>query len=476
MIRCVILLLLLTMGVGQAQTPSLIPVPQNVPIPLVPNGLDANGILTSRLLTPLDLPTILPVSTSSSTAVLGFGQMAISLDSPGGFVVGQIVQVTAPDGEYLIGAIVALDLTTFIATINATVPNQGAGIYTSFYVKVIGGSQLNGVPIWGGLSIDGTNLIANPTAAGQTVNMTVETGKSFTNFSDVYVWAPEDINTWFIATVVTYDPTTGALSLFVKQTANSGGSFTTNYVSLISAATVEADLTAYSSTAFNGATVPSTLKMTVTLPGAFTGGGGGASNLVAGYTAAFDIQAGKYFPVNGSVVIDDLTPGTQHNHYIAVISSYSGSTLSLTIQSVFGTSTPSSAWSIYLINGPANLPYASHVLTGDVALNNVSNFFDGPSMAQGTSGTWYASGTVALSDPSAATINCKLWDGTTVMSSSSTTIGATGIDSVTLTGILATPAGNVRISCKDVTNTTGKILFDASGLGKDSSIWGMRIQ
>lgn len=120
---------------------------------------------------------------------------------------------------------------------------------------------------------------------------------------------------------------------------------------------------------------------------------------------------------------------------------------------------------------------ASNVLSGDVALNNTGTFFDGPSMAQGTSGTWFASGTVTLQDTAGgATMLCKLWDGTTVIASAVGSVAAaSGRIVVALSGYLASPAGNIRISVEDATSTSGKILFNNSGLSKDSSIFGIRI-
>jgi hypothetical protein len=54
----------------------------------------------------------------------------------------------------------------------------------------------------------------------------------------------------------------------------------------------------------------------------------------------------------------------------------------------------------------------------DVPLNNTANYFDGPSTAQGASGTWFAAGTITLTDTGTTAIYaCKLWDGTTVISS-----------------------------------------------------------
>ncbi len=115
-------------------------------------------------------------------------------------------------------------------------------------------------------------------------------------------------------------------------------------------------------------------------------------------------------------------------------------------------------------------------LPNDILLNNTANYFDGPSIAQGSTGTWWVSGTVTITDTSAANIICKLWDGTTVIASSgSVTVGASGIVAVSLSGFLTAPAGNLRISCKDGTNATGKIIFNGSGNSKDSTISAFRI-
>jgi hypothetical protein len=115
-------------------------------------------------------------------------------------------------------------------------------------------------------------------------------------------------------------------------------------------------------------------------------------------------------------------------------------------------------------------------LGADVALNNTANFFDGPSIAQGTSGTWWVSGTVTVQDTAAAAnIDCKLWDGTTVIATAATEVLSGNINSVTLSGFLANPAGNLRISVRDQTATTGKILFNFTGLSKDSTISAHRI-
>lgn len=119
----------------------------------------------------------------------------------------------------------------------------------------------------------------------------------------------------------------------------------------------------------------------------------------------------------------------------------------------------------------------NNVLSGDVALNNTANFFDGPSVAQGTVGSWYASGSVTIADTAgAANMTVKLWDGTTVIASTIlSTAGASANLCVHLSGYITSPAGNIRISVKDATSTSGKILWNSAGLSSDSLIFAQRI-
>jgi hypothetical protein len=127
-----------------------------------------------------------------------------------------------------------------------------------------------------------------------------------------------------------------------------------------------------------------------------------------------------------------------------------------------------------------SLTTASNVLGADVALNNTANYFTGPSMAQGSTGTWFASGTVTLNDTNAGASNfyCKLWDGSTVISSTNVAHTATANlrVSIALSGTLASPAGNIRISCRNLDSTAAVIEFNRTGEAKDSSIYGFRIQ
>jgi hypothetical protein len=130
-------------------------------------------------------------------------------------------------------------------------------------------------------------------------------------------------------------------------------------------------------------------------------------------------------------------------------------------------------------NTGGTISTAVNYLGSDVTMNNTANYFDGPSTAQGTSGTWFASGTVTLTDTvgAASSFYCKLWDGNTVIASAATSEFAAANDQyvIALSGVLASPANNIKISCRDVGATTGKILFNASGNSKDSTLTAIRI-
>lgn len=125
---------------------------------------------------------------------------------------------------------------------------------------------------------------------------------------------------------------------------------------------------------------------------------------------------------------------------------------------------------------PVTMSPITNSLGSDVALNNAANYFDGPSVAQGTAGTWFVSGTVTVDDSSiAASISAKLWDGTTVIASALDVVQSANRPlALALSGFLAAPAANLRISCKS--NSTSSIIrFNSSGNSKDSTITAIRI-
>lgn len=116
-------------------------------------------------------------------------------------------------------------------------------------------------------------------------------------------------------------------------------------------------------------------------------------------------------------------------------------------------------------------------ISGDVSLNDTGLYFDGPIVAQGTTGKWFASGTVTLTDTAgAANMYAKLWDGTTVIASGVQRVSAANqFAHIALSGYIANPQGDIRISVRDVSSTSGAILADQTGNGKDSTISAFRI-
>jgi hypothetical protein len=129
-----------------------------------------------------------------------------------------------------------------------------------------------------------------------------------------------------------------------------------------------------------------------------------------------------------------------------------------------------------LAGTPAFFAPITASLGADVSIIAAATYYDGPSVSQGTSGKWFVSGTVIVIDSGAATaIAAKLWDGTTVLASTeSFTISGTPLI-MSLSGVISAPTANLRISVKDISNTTGRIAFNTSGNSKDSTITAIRI-
>lgn len=114
-------------------------------------------------------------------------------------------------------------------------------------------------------------------------------------------------------------------------------------------------------------------------------------------------------------------------------------------------------------------------LTADVALTSTATFYDGPTIAQGTAGTWFASGKVTVTDASSAALWAKLWDGTTVIDSGAFQVAGGGFVTISLSGYTTNPVANLKISVRDTSNITGKIVFNQTGASKDSTLSAIRI-
>lgn len=116
-----------------------------------------------------------------------------------------------------------------------------------------------------------------------------------------------------------------------------------------------------------------------------------------------------------------------------------------------------------------------NAISGDVSTTGTANYFDGPTIANPTTGTWFVSGTVTISGASATNATAKLWDGTTVVSSARGYMAASAQPvAVSVSGVFINPAGNIRISV-NTPDAACAIKANASGNGLDSNLTAIRI-
>lgn len=195
--------------------------------------------------------------------------------------------------------------------------------------------------------------------------------------------------------------------------------------------------------------------------------------------ARYNAQASV--PSGGSVsyAVGDFVPDTNCTVGASVVSGLGVSYIRLGwVCTVPGT--PGTFQEVRVLTGagsaggfPASAPITNS-LTGNVTCSNTANYFTGPIVSQGSTGTWFVSGTVTLSPNASDVFSVKLWDGTTVIASART--GLAGVlGTVSLSGFIASPAGDLRISVRDETSTAGFIAFNSSGNSKDSTITAYRI-
>lgn len=126
-----------------------------------------------------------------------------------------------------------------------------------------------------------------------------------------------------------------------------------------------------------------------------------------------------------------------------------------------------------------SLTTLTNSLASDVQLSTAAGapYVNGPSVAQGSSGTWLASGSLTLVSNAVSNGFFKLWDGTTVIDSGNV-IFAGGVvrTMVSLSGVITSPASNIKISVSNPDLSTGAFMeANRSGNGKDCTITVVRI-
>ena len=203
---------------------------------------------------------------------------------------------------------------------------------------------------------------------------------------------------------------------------------------------------------------------------------GGITGLGTGVGAALAVNVGSA----GAPVVLNGAGGTPSS---MTATNLTGTASGLSIGGNAATVTTNANLTGAIVTSSGNATTVNHSpitnsLGADVALSNTAAYFDGPSVAQGSSGTWLVMGTVTLIDTiTSSNFYVKLWDGTTVIASAVVTAyGAINLPMcLSLSGYITSPAGNLRISVRDVGSTLGFIQYNQSGNSKDSTITAIRI-
>jgi len=178
------------------------------------------------------------------------------------------------------------------------------------------------------------------------------------------------------------------------------------------------------------------------------------------------------FALTGNATVS----GTLTGGIVATSGSLTGVTINGAVNTVTNINLTSAVTGVLpRANGGFTASNLSDAIGADILMSNTAIFYDGPEVAQGTSGLWYASGSITLGVTAGNPIIVKLWDGTTVIASGEATgPTVTGVFQVHLSGIINNPAGNLRISAQSP--AVGAIMyFDVTGEGADSNISAFRI-
>jgi hypothetical protein len=121
-------------------------------------------------------------------------------------------------------------------------------------------------------------------------------------------------------------------------------------------------------------------------------------------------------------------------------------------------------------------------VTGSLGVNasiGTGAYVNGPTINPGSSGTWFVSGQVTIlvnGGASGDNFDVKLWDGSSVVvDSAAVNIQPNVYAVVHLSGKVSSFSGNLAISVIASTVSTGLIIANATGSGKDSTLTAFRI-
>lgn len=193
--------------------------------------------------------------------------------------------------------------------------------------------------------------------------------------------------------------------------------------------------------------------------------------VMAGLSASGEVFANIQAPAKYGVELASgaLTDATNHPGRCYILNNMLDGN---TTGAILDASAPTGARKVIKNGGSSEF---TNSLAADVTMSDTSLYYTGPTVAQGTTGRWFVSGTVTIGVTEGNPINVKLWDGTTVIASAQGTgTPTTGVDSIGLSGYITNPTGNLRISARCPT-AAATMYYDVSGNGKDSTITATRV-
>lgn len=146
--------------------------------------------------------------------------------------------------------------------------------------------------------------------------------------------------------------------------------------------------------------------------------------------------------------------------------------MSVSIVCILTTGTTAASWSVSY----PPLTYLTNSLGSPVTMTTSSTAYDGPTVSQGTTGTWLVMGGLMVNTPAGNnTVGIQLWDGTTNIATGGNSSGASQQVNTHLSGIITNPTGNLKLTATNFSASGGTIAINNGAAAPSSYITAIRI-